>query len=104
MKPIIELFYQMINSELEKEVFRACSKVGVKVDRERLIQAVEDARAFYEEGYADGKRDSEPKKPFVDANNFYKCPCCHTVLRNTYKFCYECGCALDWSDENAQTD
>lgn len=94
----------MIESELEKEVFRSCAKVGVNVDRKRLIQAVEDARAFYYEGYADGKRDSEPKKPFADVGDFYKCPCCHTVVRNSYKFCHECGVGLDWSEENAQTD
>lgn len=108
MKPIIELvethptfdFSKQIRNNTEEHIYRCVVNVGVNVDKERLLQALKDARAFYDEGYADGKRDSEPKKPFVDMNDFYKCPCCHTVVKTTDNFCHECGVGIDWSDEN----
>ena len=35
------------------------------------------------------------KKPFVDTGNFLKCSYCHSVIRNTDKYCHECGQKLD---------
>lgn len=54
MQPIVELFYRMINSDLEKEVLRFCAEAGFEIDKKRLVQALEDARAFFDEGYAEG--------------------------------------------------
>lgn len=30
----------------------------------------------------------------------YKCPCCNSWITQTYKYCIDCGQALDWSDTN----
>jgi hypothetical protein len=54
MQPIVELFCRMINSDLEKEVLRFCAEAGFEIDKKRLVQALEDARAFFDEGYAEG--------------------------------------------------
>ena len=31
----------------------------------------------------------------------YRCPNCNNFISRTYNFCYKCGQALDWSDDNA---
>ena len=31
----------------------------------------------------------------------YRCPKCNNFISRTYNFCYKCGQALDWSDDNA---
>ena len=28
----------------------------------------------------------------------YKCPCCNSWITQTYKYCIDCGQALDWGD------
>lgn len=28
----------------------------------------------------------------------YKCPCCNSWITQSYKYCIDCGQALDWSD------
>ena len=28
----------------------------------------------------------------------YKCPCCNSWITLTYKYCIDCGQALDWGD------
>lgn len=35
------------------------------------------------------------KKPFVDTGKFLKCSHCHSVVRNSDKYCHECGQKLD---------
>lgn len=56
MKPIIEMIQGQLESQIEGEVYRAVQHVGINVDKERLLQALKDARAFWQEGYEAGRR------------------------------------------------
>ena len=29
----------------------------------------------------------------------YKCPCCNNFISRLYDYCFNCGQAIDWSDE-----
>ncbi len=51
MKPIIEEFMTDFRIQEENHIMRAVAGVGISVDKPRLLQALTDARAFYEEGY-----------------------------------------------------
>lgn len=51
MLPIIDVIQAQMQTAYEDEVLRAVQKVGVIVDKERLMQALTTARKFYEEGY-----------------------------------------------------
>ena len=51
MKPIIEQIMSNIRTQQEDAIMRAVCDCGIVVDKERLVQALTDARAFYEEGY-----------------------------------------------------
>ena len=51
MLPIIDVIQAQMQTAYEDEVLRAVQKVGVIVDKERLIQALTTAKKFYEEGY-----------------------------------------------------
>lgn len=58
MSCVIPVMENLIKQELsdvrlwnEDNVFRAVINVGIQVDKDRLSQALTDARAFYEEGY-----------------------------------------------------
>lgn len=51
------------------------------------LGTVEELRAL--------KEKQIPKKPFVDTGNFLKCSHCHSVVKNTDKYCHECGQKLD---------
>ncbi len=56
-KSPIELIQKMhteLESAIEKEVFRAITKVGVNVDKEDLIRALKYDREQYEKGFQDG--------------------------------------------------
>lgn len=57
MQPIIELAYSQMRMEQENEVMKAVQSVGVNVDKERLVQALTDARKFWDEGYVAGRRN-----------------------------------------------
>ena len=62
--------------------------------------------------WLDIKTKSRPKKPLVEKICFsrekngkqdfvfmYFCPNCTTKVRADFKHCYECGCGLDWRNE-----
>lgn len=51
MQPIIEIIEADRQAAIEGEVLRAVQRIGVNVDKDRLIQALTEARKFYDEGY-----------------------------------------------------
>ena len=55
MQPIIELTYKQMLVEQENQVLRTLVDLGIRVDKERLIKALQDAKSFYDEGYEAGK-------------------------------------------------
>lgn len=55
MEPIIKACMTELNTQMEGDVLKVCHSYGIDVDKERLMQALTDARKFYDEGYRDGK-------------------------------------------------
>lgn len=51
MEPIIEEILRDFRLQQDENVMRAVGEVGIHVDKPRLLQALTDASAFYEEGY-----------------------------------------------------
>jgi hypothetical protein len=56
-QPIVHLFSSQVQTSVEGEVYRAVQRIGIEVDKERLLQALQDARRFWHEGYAAGRRE-----------------------------------------------
>lgn len=60
-KSVIKKLYYDIRTQFEQEeenmVMKAVRKVGVNVDKEELIKALQYDREQYEKGYADAKSD-----------------------------------------------
>lgn len=59
MKPIIEIVTGQMRTSLEGELYRAVQNVGINVDKDRLLQALNDARSFYDEGYRAGQKAAD---------------------------------------------
>jgi hypothetical protein len=57
-KSPIEILTDEVNLFVNNEVFTACQRVGVNVDKDELIRALQYDRNQYEKGYADGHRDA----------------------------------------------
>ena len=56
--------------------------------------------------YIDREKQTPKKVKFVDGGNELRCPCCNYDLMGSTNepdhdppYCFECGQALDWSDE-----
>ena len=54
MAPIIRMCTSDIQTSIEQETLKACYRIGIEVDKERLVQALTDAGAFFDEGYRAG--------------------------------------------------
>lgn len=61
MEPIIKTYMTELNAQMEEEILKVCHSYGIDVNKERLMQALTDARKFYDEGYRAGKLDAGPK-------------------------------------------
>ena len=55
-KSPIEIFHEQLSTQLEGETFRAVQRVGINVDKEELLKALQYDRGQYEEGFRDGER------------------------------------------------
>jgi hypothetical protein len=53
MKPIINQLVSQLHTEYENGLMKAVQSCGFDVDKERLAQALNDAKKFYTEGYHD---------------------------------------------------
>lgn len=57
-----------IQAQHEKHILRAVLNVGINVDKEELIKALQYDRGQYDKGYADGVREfAEKVKPILRA-------------------------------------
>ena len=59
MKPLVEQFISDFRIQQEEHMVKAVGELGICVDKARLLKALADARAFYEEGYRAAMRRSE---------------------------------------------
>lgn len=59
MTPIYHQFVSEIETKIKDECIEVAQKYNIVVNEEGLIQALTNARKFYDEGYADGQRDAE---------------------------------------------
>ncbi len=53
-KSPIEIWQSEIEMQMEGEVSKACRRVGVQVDKEELLKALQYDREQYKKGYQDG--------------------------------------------------
>lgn len=57
-KSPIDIIYGQMETQLEGTVLKAVQNVGVNVDKEELIRALQYDRDQYHKGYSDGKADA----------------------------------------------
>ena len=50
----VNVIYGEIQTQIEGDVFKAIQSVGIDVDKEELLKALQYDRNQYEKGYADG--------------------------------------------------
>ncbi len=94
----IKLIKQQMETEIEGMVLRAVQRVGVDVDKEELIRALEYDRGQYEKGYRDGSTDAVVHARLVYSDGYIipKCSACESnVADSSWAFCPHCGAMLD---------
>jgi len=64
-----------IEKQHEEEIYKAVVSVGINVDKEELIRALQYDRQQYHIGYADGKRDAMDS--IVQCENCRDCEMCY---------------------------
>ena len=86
----IDIIISKMNMQMDGEIFKAVQNVGVNVDRDELLKALQYDRGQYQKGYTD--RDSE----------LVRCKDCkhkeESVSPSWEAWCnrLHCGCDLDW--------
>lgn len=109
MEPIIKACMTELNTQMEGDVLKVCHSYGIDVDKERLMQALTDARKFYDEGYRDGKRDAVRQGRWIAVKDFgggqcigycSECRAIHrasnpSALKLEYRHCRFCGAKME---------
>lgn len=103
MTPVINSIGKDFAIQFEGEVMRAVREVGVVIDKDRLLQALTDAKHFYEEGYINGcnsvHRHGRWTKDIFDEY----CSVCGFTLyehyrKRAFRYCPHCGTKMDGKD------
>lgn len=55
-KSPIEIITEQIKTNYENEIYSAVQNVGINVDRDELLKALEYDRGQYEEGFREGEK------------------------------------------------
>lgn len=75
----VEDYSKQIDEQIEKAVYEVVTKIGINVNREELIKALEYDRNQYEKGYADGKKNNIEWIPVTERLPEKNMPCLLTV-------------------------
>ena len=117
MKPLIEEIMSEFRIQHDDNVMKAVADVGIVVDKPRLMQALTDAKAFYEEGYRAAmqradvvevrhgiwvERDqwvcNSDDKPVAKIGTIFICSQCGRAEHNKKPYCH-CGAKMDGKGE-----
>ena len=81
---------ESLDDAISKEIIKMCEEKGINdlwlLDKKAIVSALEK---------------QIPKKPLWGATSnasWRSCPECHSREYKTFKFCSQCGQALDWGD------
>ena len=69
----VDLIVSEMNMKLEGTIFKAVQNVGVNVDRDELIKALQYDRQQYQKGYADRDAEIVRCKDCVFKGNPFRC-------------------------------
>lgn len=93
-----------IRLSLEDEVYKVVEQIGIEVDKNELVKALNYDREQYEKGYADAKAEQKKGKWIVNEDDDVisgTCSCCgwNAILLETYviemPFCPNCGAKME---------
>lgn len=108
----IEIVYGEMKNQLENDVYSVVQSYSIKVDKDKLIKALEYDREQYLKGYADAKAELELKKGkwiydtervWHDGGIYtqYHCSeCGFQIIGSLYNYCPFCG--ADMRGENGK--
>lgn len=112
----IKVLRQQIETEIEAEAMKAVLRLGVVVDKEELLKALEYDRGQYQKGYQDAVRHGRwITKYDILGNELDVCSECgeEAVGYDTYMgdyrtvatdYCPHCGAKMDQEDMNNEND
>jgi hypothetical protein len=103
MQPIIEMLCHQVRMEQEEAIYKAVVDYGISVDKERLTKALCDAKSFYDEGYAEGKRcavrhgrwEERPVNIGTPTTDLFCSLCNFPAWNRKYTYCPNCGARMD---------
>lgn len=104
----IKLFQSDLKTQIENGIFKAVQEVGIDVNKEELIKALQYDRNQYDKGYSDAKRQYDRghghwilERSYGDGKSDYCCSVCnyddtmYDNLLSFYKYCPYCGAEMD---------
>ena len=102
---VIKLIKTNMEMQIEDEIMRAVQRVGVTVDKDELLKALEYDRRQYDKGYSDGRRDAVVHGKWFHVGrrikggvDWYRCSNCGGLETGAYvlhPYCSLCGARMD---------
>ena len=115
-EPVANFIQGKTESFIEGELLRVTQEMGLDVNREELLKALQYDRGQYEKGYQDGCRDSLKAGEWTTIEDdilmetVYKCSVCkeefvtidgETPQEHLWNYCPHCGAKMDGGNDDA---
>lgn len=98
----INIIQGQLKIELEGKVMKAVQNVGVEVDKEELIRALQYDRDQYDKGFRDGVNSAVKHGRWCFMGMWEECSVCKhpiSVDGERTNFCPDCGAKMDGKDD-----
>ena len=94
-----------MQTKFEDDCISAVQSYGFEIDKEKLEKALTDSKSFYNEGYADAKRQYDRTKGhWIEQDPFQICNQCgkgyNKDFHKGYNFCPKCGADMREADND----
>lgn len=105
----IDAIYSDVVTKLEDGVLKAVQDVGITVDKEELIKALQYDRDQYRKGYEDAVLDKTHGKWVDKWHELWKeqlpvCSVCNNISIFKSNFCPNCGARMDEMMESEEEE
>lgn len=97
---------EKITNDLDRQVIQAVHQVGISVNKDELIKALEYDRDQYEKGFSDGVKSEQKTGRWnrVDYGTYkFKCDQCGNYHRAMYDYCPSCGAKMRGGEDESNT-
>ena len=93
----------LVKQEQERQILKAIQNIGIEINKEDLVEALNNDRRRYEDAYRKGYAAAINKEELIDMMPVYEsvphCGKCGYRLQDDWQICPKCKARIRWGNK-----